>query len=206
MCIFQCQENHMKPTKVKRWCWLVLGDLQSVCHAVPVGVDNLKRGRAKDGLIFSSPCWFCCNFLCFFGKCFTFICCVCTSTQTYSWHSPHVVVREQLSWICSPFSSCESQELNSDCWAWQQTPFLVELSCQPILFNWVRNVDGGVTYVCLYMYVYIFIHLYTICVYFILAHCMYIIYVYCPGCWARAAAMGNMETKRYSWLSVKLYL
>lgn len=46
----------MKPTKVKRWCWLVLGDLQPVCRAVPVGVDDLKRDGATDGLIFSSPC------------------------------------------------------------------------------------------------------------------------------------------------------
>lgn len=104
---------------------------------------------------------------------------VCPSTQTYSWHGPHVVVRGQLSWVCSPFSSCESWELNSDCWAWQQTPFLVELPCQPILFNWVRDVDGGMIFVCMHMYVYIFMRLYIVCVYFIRGHCMYIIYVYC---------------------------
>lgn len=62
ICIFQCRENYTESTKVQRWCWLVLGDLQPVCHAVPVGVDDLNGDRAKDGLIFSPPCpillWF----------------------------------------------------------------------------------------------------------------------------------------------------
>lgn len=179
ICIFQCRENYMESTKVQRWCWLVLGDLQPVCHAVPVGVDDLNGDRAKDGLIFSPPCPILLWFSLLLWKVFYIYFFACTSTQTYSWHGPHVVVRGQLSWVCSPFSSCESRELNSDCWAWQQTPFLVELPCQPILFNWVRDVDGGMIYVCIHMYVYIFMHLYIVCVYFIRVHCMYIIYVYC---------------------------
>ena len=47
ICISQCRENHMESTKVQRWCWLVLGDLQPVCHAVPVGVGQPKRGQSQ---------------------------------------------------------------------------------------------------------------------------------------------------------------